>query len=138
MMAPLCAVLMEWRLACGRPDADALVFPRADGEQWTDDDLRNRRNRVFKPAAIAAGLTGPVRPYDLRHAAASLWIHEGRTPVEVARLGHAPSVALDTYTHVFEELGDGPPVSAEEAIRAAREARNVPSAFPAAAGSGGA
>ena len=75
-----------------------------------------------------AGLVGAVRPYDLRHAAAALWIHEGRSIVEVAaRRGDSPSVVANTYAHVIEELSRQPLVKAEDAIR---EAREVPREFP--------
>ena len=127
----------RWRLASGRPADHALVFPRPDGDQWTDDDLRNWRNRRFVPAARAAGIEGAVRPYDLRHAAASLWLHEGRSVVEVAAwLGHAPTMTLDTYGHVMAEVAEaGERLSAEAAIRAARDATPVPGSFPTTAAS---
>jgi integrase len=128
LLAPLRADLNEWRMASGRPGDDALVFPRSDGKQWTDGDLRNWRNRIFKPAARAIGITGPTRPYDLRHAIASLWLHEGRSIVEVAAwLGNSTAVLSDVYAHVIEELADKPGISAEDAIR---EARDVPREFP--------
>jgi hypothetical protein len=104
----------------GRPAAGDLVFPRPDGEPWRDTDWRNWRNRVFQPAAMKAGL-GQTRPYDLRHSFVSLLIAERRTIIEVARqAGHSPTMTLDTYGHVFDELEDAEPVSAEELIRAAR------------------
>jgi integrase len=128
LLTPLALDLNEWRMASGRPDESALVFPRSDGGQQTDNDLHNWRSRVFRPAARAAGLVGAVRPYDLRHAAASLWIHEGRSIVEVAAwLGNSPSVAANTYAHVIEELSRQPLIKAEDAIR---EAREVSREFP--------
>ena len=64
-----------------------------------------------------------MRPYDLRHAFCSLLIHEGQTVVEVARqAGNSPTMTLDTYAHVMAEAEGGERVSAEAAIRAAREA----------------
>ena len=60
------------------------VFARADGGLWRETDWRNWRRRVFRPAAARAGLVG-ARPYDLRHAFASLLIAEGRLSiVEIA------------------------------------------------------
>lgn len=60
-------------------------------------------------------------PYDLRHSFVSLLIAERRSIVDVARqAGHSPSMALDTYGHVFDELEDAEPASAEELIRDAR------------------
>jgi integrase len=70
-----------------------------------------------------------ARPYDLRHSAASLWLHEGRTIIEVATwMGHSGQMALSTYLHVMSDMGDERS-SAEDAIRRAREAL-VPSSYP--------
>ncbi len=67
-------------LAAVRGDApdDSYVFARADGRPWNEDDWRNWRKRRFTPAAASAGVK-ISRPYDLRHAAVSLWLHEQRT-----------------------------------------------------------
>ena len=65
----------------------------------------------------------------MRHSAASLWLHEGRTIIEVATsMGHSGQMALSTYLHVMSDLGDER-ISAEDAIRRAREAL-VPSSYP--------
>ena len=73
------------------------------------------------PATKAAGIIS-TRPYDLRHSAASLGLHAGRMIIEVAtRMGHSGQMALSTNLHVMSELGDER-ISAEEAIRRAREA----------------
>ncbi len=78
------------------------------------------------PAAIACGVTDP-RPYDLRHSFVSLLIHEGGSIVEVARQGgHSPKMALDTYAHVFDEFAVEDRLPAEEQIRRARSAEDVP------------
>jgi integrase len=69
-----------------------------------------------------------TRPNDLRDSAASLWLHEGRTIIEVATwMGHSGQRALSTYLHVMSDLGDER-ISAEDAIRAART-----SSYPRAA-----
>jgi len=94
--------------------------PGHHGGHWSDHDWRNWRRRVFQPAADAVGL-GTIRPYDLRHSFVSLLIAEGRNIVEVARqAGHSPSMALDTYGHVFDELDGDKQRPAEEVIRKAR------------------
>jgi integrase len=129
LLAPLARDLREWRLKSGRPDDEALVFPRFDGAPWNEEDWRNWRQRIFAPAASAAGLDS-FRPYDLRHSFVSLLFAEGRTVIEVARqAGHSPTMALATYGHVIEELEDAEQRPAEEVIREAR-ARRVPSVFP--------
>jgi integrase len=125
LMAPLREDLDAWR---NGQMAGELVFPTRFGTGWDEDDWRNWRDRVYKPAAAAAGLSG-TRPYDLRHSAASLWLHEGRTIIEVASwMGHSGQMALSTYLHVMSDLGDER-VSAEEAIRRVREAL-VPASYP--------
>lgn len=113
--------------ATGALDPEALVFPRADGGVWRGDCWNNWRNRHFHPAAAAAGLGRP-RPYDLRHSFASLLIREQRTSiVELAeQLGHAPTMTLNTYAHVFAEHRRQAPVDVEEWIARAREAALQP------------
>ncbi len=74
----------------------------------------------------AAGVRD-LRPYDLRHSFISLLIAQGATVVEVARqAGHSPTMALDTYAHLFDELGGGTNATADALIRAARAAKSVP------------
>jgi len=129
LMSPVKADLAAWRLASGRPAEDALVFPTARGEAWREHDWRNWRRRTFQPACEALRLD-LSRPYDLRHAAVSLWLHEGRSVVEVAAwLGHSPTMALGTYAHIVEELRDAPRIDAEQAIREARGS-DVPAEYP--------
>jgi hypothetical protein len=46
--------------------------------------------------------------------------------IYVARqMGHDAKLTLSTYRHVIDELEDAPRVSAEDAIRAARESSSV-------------
>lgn len=121
LLPPLGADLAEWRLRAGRPLDDALVFPGHDGRPWSPATYKNWHRRNFRPAIAAAGLTG-ARPYDLRHSFVSLLIAEGHNVVEVARqAGHSPKMALDTYSHVFEEFDPTQRVDAAERIRNARE-----------------
>ncbi len=129
LLDPLAHDLREWRLKCGRPGDEALVFPRFDGDVWSEEDWRNWRQRIFAPAASAAGLDR-FRPYDLRHSFVSLLFAEGRTVIEVARqAGHSATMALATYGHVIEELEGAERRPAGDVIRDARS-RRVPSEFP--------
>jgi integrase len=123
LLAPLREDLAAWRRASGSALPTAPVFPAASGSFWRATDWRNWRKRTYKPVAESVGLAS-ARPYDLRHAFASLLIHEGRlSVVEIAaQLGHNPTVCLDTYAHVMAEERDGEHVSAEEQILQAREA----------------
>jgi integrase len=88
---------------------------------WRATDWRNWRKRIYKPAAEAVGIDG-ARPYDLRHAFASLLIHEGRLSVVdiAAQLGHNPTVCLDTNAHVMAEQRGAEHVGAAEPIMLAR------------------
>lgn len=48
-------------------------------------------------------------------------IHAGYSPVELAaELGHATTLTLDTYAHLFSEFARGERVDPEGAIRDAR------------------
>ena len=53
----------EWRLASGRPGEDALVFPAAGGETWSQAAYQSWRRRAFARALKAAGVA-KARPYD--------------------------------------------------------------------------
>jgi integrase len=118
LLAPLAKDLAGWQRAS---DGRELVFPRSDGAPWTDHDYRNWRKRIYRPAALAAGLEAG-RPYDLRHSFVSLLIHEGVSIVEVARQGgHSPEECLRTYAHTFEEFDPSERIPAATAIAQARE-----------------
>jgi integrase len=117
LLPVLAGDLADW-MAAGR---DGFLFARADGGPWRTDDWKNWRNRRFLPAAKRAGLGRP-RPYDLRHSFVSLMVREQRTSVvELAdQLGHAPTMTLNTYAHVFAEFRRTEPVDANEWIVRAR------------------
>ncbi len=102
----LCAALAHdlklWRMRCGA--TEGLVFPSRQGTPWLREAQKSWERKTFKDAAKAAGVPSAT-PYALRHSFASLLIHEGRSIVEVAaQLGHAPTMTLDTYAHVFADL----------------------------------
>jgi integrase len=133
LLPPLADDLTAWRTACSSPSDDALIFATAEGGPWTQHGWRNWARNHFRPAAAAAGVEG-ARAYDLRHSFCSLLLYEGRTIVEVARqAGHAPSMSLDTYQHVMDELDGAERVPAEEQIRRAR-ANLVPVSYPPSSG----
>jgi integrase len=121
LLAPLAADLREWRLASGRPNDDALVFPREDGEAWTKDDWDVFRANGWKTACKRAALAPGPRPYDLRHSFASLLLAEGRAVHYVAaQLGHSPALTLSTYGHLIAEYEDAAQIDAEAEITTAR------------------
>ncbi len=59
------------------------------------------------------------RPYDLRHAALSLWLSSGAPPAEVAaRAGHSVRVLLTIYAHCIPGCGQIASQHIEQALRA--------------------
>jgi hypothetical protein len=66
-------------------------------------------------------LAQPVSSKPSRHAAASLWLHEQPSYLQVAVwMGHSPTVLLDTYGHIIEDLDLKQPVDAAKLIQDAR------------------
>lgn len=149
ILAPLAEDITAYRASTGALQLVGPVFPREQG--WTGDDWDNWRERVFRPAAVAAGLpadvtrvrrrrntagkpvekeyaTTSVRPRDLRGSLASLLIWEGQSIVDVARqLGHSAETCLRDYASVFEEFD---PAARRPAVDVIREARESASVFP--------
>lgn len=129
LLDALRADLLAWRMASGRPDDDAPVFPARMGGEWTDVGFSRWRAETWTRALAAAGLPYQ-RPYDLRHSFASLLLHEGRSVIYVARqLGHGAELTMRTYGHVIEDLEDAPRLGAEAAIAAARRGKDVRTEF---------
>ena len=90
LLAPLAQDLAEWRLASGRPEPAALIFPTHDGDGWKLCDWQNWRRRVYQPAAKKAGVTGDLRGYRLRGSFVSLLLWDGRSLTFVAdQAGHS-------------------------------------------------
>jgi integrase len=122
LWAPVRRDLAEYRLTTTRADIGSrqLLFPRADGDPWREHDYRNWRRRVFKPAVKRAGL--PIsRPYDLRHACASLMIHAGKPLTEISEhLGNSVAVLSETYAHLIADMRGQPPKPVADAIMTAR------------------
>jgi integrase len=121
LVKPLAEDLAVWRKVAPRSGAAAPVFPAAGGGPMGEHDWDNWRDRIFRPAAAAAGLGDDVRPRDLRGSFASLLVWEGRSIVEVAQqLGHSPQQCMSSYLGVFADFDPARRTSAEDAIRSAR------------------
>ncbi len=99
---PLRTQLLDWQMRSG--SRTGLVFPAHNGSPWSREAQKSWQRRVFRAAAISAGRPDAT-PYTLRHSFASQLIADGCSVVEVAaELGHAPTMTLDTYAHVFAEM----------------------------------
>ena len=99
---PQLADLLRWHLRAFGCAEDGRLFRGARGGPLSE----SRYGRVWhqaRTAAIPEDGTGtwPVRrPYDLRHAALSLWLASGAPPAEIAaRAGHSVRVLLTIYAH---------------------------------------
>jgi integrase len=132
LLEPLTLDLAEWRMACGRPGDDALVFGSPRGDFATETDTKNWREREWARACHAAGVVPVPRPYDLRHSCVSLLLAEGSDravrPASSATTPASPSRATATSS-TSSRTTPGVDVIAE--TRAAREGSRsifVPSA----------
>jgi hypothetical protein len=94
--------LLNWHLRTFGHATDGRLFRGTRGGPLSES-LYARIWHQARTAATAEYGTGsqPVRrPYDLRHAALSLWLASGAPPAEVAaRAGHSVRVLLTTYAH---------------------------------------
>ncbi len=70
------------------------------GRAW-----QSARTIALGPELAASGLAR--RPYDLRHAALSLWLNAGGDPAQIAgRAGHSVAVLLTVYSHCIHGQDD--------------------------------
>ena len=98
---PQLARLLHWHLQAFGCAADGRLFRGARGGPLSE----SLYGRVWHQARAAAnpghaGTQAARRPYDLRHAALSLWLASGAPPAEIAaRAGHSVRVLLTVYAH---------------------------------------
>jgi integrase len=97
----LCDDLAAMLAARGTIDRDGWLFVTRYGNGLNRDHFREK---VIRPALVAAGLPETIRTYDIRHSHASLLIDLGASPLAVAhQMGHSdPAVTLRNYGHLFE------------------------------------
>jgi integrase len=102
--------LAELKLRSRFAGDEAPIFCTRNGTHLGHDNVHRAWVKLKDEAQIEG-----LRFHELRHAAASILIGQGLTPVEVAAvLGHAnPNITLSTYAHLWR------PESAEEKVRAA-------------------
>ena len=81
-------------------DRGHVIASTAISDVWAE-----ARTLALTPHQVASPLAG--RPYDLRHAAVSLWLNAGVPATEVAeRAGHSVEVLLRVYAKCLDE-GEG-------------------------------
>ncbi|MFI4973930.1 MAG: tyrosine-type recombinase/integrase [Caulobacterales bacterium] len=91
-------------LGLGRDGDDALVFRRPDGSPMRPDMVSSEWRKMVVSAKLPK-----VSLHALRHTHASQLIASGMDVLTISRrLGHgAPSITLDTYTHLFKPSDGG-------------------------------
>ena len=91
-------IASDGRLFCGTrggPLSESLY-----GRAW-----HAARTLALGPELAASRLAR--RPYDLRHAALSLWLNAGGEPAQIAaRAGNSVAVLLNVYTHCIHGRDD--------------------------------
>ncbi|XHM92832.1 hypothetical protein AB0761_21830 [Peterkaempfera sp. SMS 1(5)a] len=109
--------LLRWHLERFGTSPDGRLFRTSRGGMVQESGygvVWAEARRLSLTAAQAASPLGR-RPYDLRHAAVSLWLNSGVDPTEVARrAGHSLAVLLGVYAKCIHG-GEG---AANEAISA--------------------
>jgi integrase len=106
---PALVTLLRAHLKTYGTTPDGRLFRTARGRPLQDSAYsavwQAARTAVFTPAQQASPLAR--RPYDLRHAAVSLWLNSGVPATEVARrAGHSVAVLLKVYAHCIDGQAD--------------------------------
>jgi integrase len=88
---------------------DGRIFQTARGGILQDSGYNEVWTEARQQALTPAQCKSPLgrRPYDLRHAAVSLWLNSGVPATEVARrAGHGVAVLLKIYAHCIDGQAD--------------------------------
>ncbi|GGN07673.1 site-specific integrase [Terrabacter tumescens] len=98
---PPVLVQMLREFAQSRRISSGLLFTTGQGSMLSESEVGEfwrAGRRLAMPDAEEETL---ARVYDLRHAAASLWLRDVPVGVVAARLGHSPEVCLRVYHHLI-------------------------------------
>jgi integrase len=101
---PLQAIALGALERLPRNGRSSLVFPSPSGGYF---DLHNFRNRHWKPAQLAAGITPRRRVYDLRHTFATFALRAGISTFDLSRYMGASLAMIDRhYGHLARDGRD--------------------------------
>jgi hypothetical protein len=112
-----------------RHDPAGRIFQTARGGILQDSGYNEVWDEARREALIPAQYRSPLgrRPYDLRHAAVSLWLNSGVPATEVARhAGHGVAVLFEIYAYCI----DGQATAANQSIAEALGTRGTPRTTP--------
>ncbi len=115
---PELVALLRWHLGEFGTASDGRLFRQPNGRivgsSTYSQVWQAAREMAFTPAQVVSPLAG--RPYDLRHAAVSLWLNAGvPAPTVARRAGHLMEVLLRVYANCI----DGDEVMANQRISGA-------------------
>jgi integrase len=102
---PALVTLLRAHLKTHGAIPDGRLFRTARGRPLQDSAYSAVWQAARTPALTPAQQASPLarRPYDLRHAAVSLWLNAGVPATEVARrAGHSVAVLLTVYAHCID------------------------------------
>ena len=108
----------EWSTFGVAPDGRIFSSDRGHPVASTaiSDVWAEARTLALTPEQVTSSLAG--RPYDLRHAAVSLWLAAGVPPPRVAeRAGHSVEVLLRVYAKCLDDGDDTANTRIDGALR---------------------
>ena len=102
---PVLVAILREHIAQYGTAKDGRIFHTTKGGTYSSSAhsyvWQEARRLVLSPEQISSSLA--ARPYDLRHAAVSLWLNAGVPAVEVAkRAGHSVDVLLRVYAKCID------------------------------------
>ncbi|MFI7125883.1 tyrosine-type recombinase/integrase [Nonomuraea sp. NPDC050153] len=106
---PVLVELLQEHITTYGTAEDGRIFRTSTGGTYSSSAhsyvWQEARKLALAPAQVASSLA--ARPYDLRHAAVSLWLNAGVPAVEVAkRAGHSVDVLLRVYAKCMDGQQD--------------------------------
>jgi integrase len=106
---PALVAMLRYHCRCYGTAPDGRLFCGTRGGPLSESSYgrtwHTARTQALGPAAAATAVAR--RPYDLRHAALSLWLNAGAAPAQIAqRAGHSITTLLAVYTHCIDGQDD--------------------------------
>jgi integrase len=134
---PVLVTMLRHHYRCYSTAPDGCLFRGARGGPLSESSYgrtwHTARTQALGPAVAATTLAR--RPYDLRHAALSLWLNAGAAPAQIAqRAGHSITMLLAVYTHCIDGQDDITNRQIERALNARNQAHRRQQAVPRTAG----
>ena len=122
---PVLVTMLRHHDRCYGTAPDGRLFRGTRGGPLSESSYgrtwHTARTQTLGPAADT---TLARRPYDLRHAALSLWLNAGAAPAQIAqRAGHSTTTLLAVYTHCIDGQDDITNRQIEHALHAENQAQ---------------